>query len=222
MTEPIHPAHTWATRLGSVLGAAIILLGVFGLVLFGAAISLPESAALSLPPPLPITSPPPPPQEITETEEPPLPTLSQQIAKTSEPPSALRLEPLQVDFQAPLPAAQFSLPDLSTLTTGLNTREQIARFTFDDLDNPPRALYVPRPRIPLRLSSSGFSSGSVTFLVHIDKTGKVSVLEVLDYSDPDLVKPARDAANRSRFAPPTRNGEPVEVTGSWPLLIQTQ
>lgn len=220
---PVSRLHRLARALAPVL-AAVLVATVLTVVIVSSAQAHRATSRppLALAPPPPVIPPPPTPQPEDPEPATPNPTTNPRPEAAAEPPPALSLNPVPVHLDLGIDPSRLRLDATSGLGAALTTREQIARFTFEDLDSPPRAVYVPRPRIPRRLADAGFEGGVVTFLIHINRSGQVSVLEVLDTTESALVNPAREVAERARFSPPTINGQPVEVTGRWPLSIQTR
>tara|TARA_R100000027_G_scaffold48943_1_gene37540 strand:- start:21028 stop:21687 length:660 start_codon:yes stop_codon:yes gene_type:complete len=165
----------------------------------------------------PVEVPPPPPPEIVR----PRPSASASSASPDlrPPPKALSLQALPVALSVNPDATLLSTPGLSSLTDGFDVGEEIRRFTFSDLDGGPRVLSVPPVSIPINLARRGFGRGRVVFSIRIHTDGSVEILEVLESTHPELIKPARNSASRARFEPPEINGQPVEVEGKWPLLI---
>jgi TonB family protein len=59
----------------------------------------------------------------------------------------------------------------------------------------------------------------VTLVVMVDTTGAVRVTQVLSYSHEALIAAAKQAAERSSFSPPLRNGQPVQAKYTWQLTF---
>lgn len=217
------PGRRLSRWLAPLIGAALVGM-VFTIVVLSGASAVRERppARITANPPAPVVPPPPPPPESEPRNDRNPASATPAPETVPDPPPALALEPVPLHLDIAADASRLRLADTSGLGASLSTREQIEQFTFNDLDQPPRALHVPPPRIPRRLADQGFRSGVVTFLIHINRSGQVSVLDVLETTEPALVRPAREVAERARFAPPTIDGEPVEVTGRWPLSIQTR
>lgn len=169
-------------------------------------------------------------REVRQTPVPPPPPPDpvEPTPATADAPSTPDLEPAPVDIPLEaLPVALsvnpdadlISTPAITSLASGFDAEEEIRRFTFADLDGGPQVLSVPPVAIPNRLARRGFGRGRVVFMIRILTDGSVQVLDVTESSHEELVEPARRSASRARFEPPEINGQPVEVEGIWPLLI---
>ncbi|MBC2603638.1 energy transducer TonB [Puniceicoccus vermicola] len=165
----------------------------------------------------PAQVPPPPPPEPVESQQ---SSLASAAAPDLRPaPEQLSLKALPITLSVNPDADLIASPAISSLAGGFNAGDEIRRFTFADLDGGPRVLSVPPVSIPLRLARRGFGRGRVVFSIRILTDGSVEILDVLESTHPELIDAARRSASRARFEPPEINGQPVEVEGKWPLLI---
>lgn len=146
-------------------------------------------------------------------------------------PSPPRLEPsltpiptesLQVELRPTIDASHLAAADLGWDGTGIDIAAEVERFTFADLNTPPRPLSVPSIEIPRHLERAGFEEGRVVLYIRIDTRGRVEVLDVLESSHRDLENPASRAASRALFEIPEIDGIPTEVYGQWPLTIRAR
>jgi len=162
---------------------------------------------------------------------PPPPEPVERVVTDSSIPSTPDLKPAPVDVSLEaLPVALSVNPDrdltstpaISSLASEFDAGEEIRRFTFADLDGGPRVLSVPPVSIPNRLARRGFGRGRVVLSIRILRSGSVEVLDVVEASHDELIEPARRSASRARFEPPEMNGQPVEVEGKWPLIIDAR
>ncbi len=161
--------------------------------------------------------PPPPPPEPIEPEPSVSPTPSTPDLRPA--PKEITLEALPVALSVTPDVDLVSTPAISELASGFDAGEEIRRFSFADLEGGPRVLSVPPVSIPIQLARRGFGRGRVVFSIRIRTDGSVEVLDVVESTHPELIESARRSASRARFEPPEINGQPVEVEGNWPLLI---
>jgi protein TonB len=80
-------------------------------------------------------------------------------------------------------------------------------FSSSDLDQKPRPIYQPSPRLDARLRSRG--PGQVFIIFIIDANGRVEDALVQKSSDPIFERSALTAIRQWKFEPGRRNGEPV-------------
>ena len=159
--------------------------------------------AVSPPPPPPPETPPPPPE--TEEQEPP---------ELKRPPPLPTMEQLELSLN-PGVGGDFSIG------TGLemdfeteSATEMMELFEFEELDEVPRILREGRFQYPAQFRRSS-GTGYVELLIIIDRRGRVSVSEVLDFSHPEFIDPVKSFARDTRFSAPVRNGETVRAKYSW-------
>ncbi|MEM0966216.1 MAG: energy transducer TonB [Verrucomicrobiota bacterium] len=205
-------------RLVPAIIAAILTFALFLLLPLSRFLSpLPEQEVWTVREINRIEVPPPPPPKLSQTE----PTPGQQVQSPNlQPlPSRVTLDALPITLSVNPDPDLTTVPSFVDLSESFDAGEEIRRFTFEDLDGGPVALSVPPVSIPLRLARSGFGRGRVVFSIRILTDGSVEILDVVESSHPDLIEPARRSARRARFETPKINGEPVEVEGHWPLVI---
>lgn len=150
-----------------------------------------------------VVEPPPPPPE---------PEVEQQEVEEAEPPPEL-----VEDFE-PLDLSQLE----SALNPGLGTGgfgglplPSVARAGDDTLgggpdfqiDEPPRCVYQPPPRIDNKVRKRVPGSVHVVFIVN--ERGRVENPIVKSSTDPVFERPALDAVAKWKFDPATRNGRPT-------------
>jgi len=206
----------WSLLCGAVLTLAVLLL-------------LPLSQFISqsgteeqweIRPEATMVTPPPPPEEEQESIE----AASSREVPTPDidpPPQTVSMNQLSVALNLQPDRNLLRTESVLGLADGIGTAEEIRRFTFADLDGGPRVIRVPPVSIPAGLARRGFSRGSVTFYIRIERDGSVEVLDVVNSSHPELIEPARRSAQRARFEPPMVQGENVEIYGNWPLVIES-
>jgi protein TonB len=93
---------------------------------------------------------------------------------------------------------------------------EIMIFEISDLDETPRLLKGERPRHPTNLLREGIS-GEVRLRVILDERGQVLVQDVISSSHTAFERPAIEAAERFRYTPPTKNGEPARTQFVLPM-----
>jgi TonB family protein len=164
--------------------------------------------------PPPPATPPPPPKPKAQPKESAPPELVQ-------PPEALVLNELDISLAPGVrDALAIGITD-PTLVADHNVMADIQKvFTFQDLPQSPRAVYVPRFQYPRSLSRRGVKEGSVVLQILIDETGKSTVEKVISSSHPDLTEPAKLLAAKARFSIPKIEGQAVKVRGHWPLTLK--
>lgn len=167
--------------------------------------------------------PPPPPPPPADTEPPPPPEPDRPSPPRIEPSlTPVPTEGLEIELRPTVEDAMLATGDFGWIGSGIDVREEVERFTFEDLRSPPRPISVPSIEIPRPLLRAGFREGSVVLYIRIDRRGRVDVLDVIESSHRELEMPARRAAARSLFEIPTIDGEPTEVYGHWPLTIRVE
>ena len=164
--------------------------------------------------PPPPATPPPPPKPKAQPKESAPPELVQ-------PPKALVLNELDISLA---PGVRDALAIGITDPTLVADHDVVADieqiFTFKDLPQSPRAVYVPRFQFPQSMSRKGIKEGTVVLQILIDETGNSTVEKVISSSHPDLTEPARRLAAKARFSIPKIDGQAVKVRGHWPLTLK--
>ena len=162
--------------------------------------------------PRPPPPPPEPPPEREEREEERPPELER------EPPRPT-LEQLDLSLQ-PGTGGDPRMAVGSGIDFATESPEEMMRlFEFGELDRVPRIKRRGPVDYPPELRRRGVE-GQVTLLVIIDRSGRVRVEEVLDYSHRAFVQPAVEGARTTRFTTPTRDGEPVRAKYSWTIEFE--
>lgn len=162
------------------------------------------------PPPPPAQEPPPP-----EKPEPPPPQ-----PESVEPPPPLTLSQLQL-------AMNPGMGSLSTADYGLNwdtsisLEDQLKAFEVADLDDPPRAIYMPEPNYPYSMQRAGIE-GVVQLDMRIGVDGRPVELKASCPERPQLEKLTLDAARRWRFEPGTVGGKTIEYWIRMPVEFKKQ
>ena len=165
--------------------------------------------------PPPPASPPPPPPEPKEQPNESLPP------ELVQPPDALALDQLDITLAPGTgDALAIGLADPSLVAEHDVVSEIQEIFTFEDLAQAPRAVYLPRFDFPRALIRKGINSGTLVIQVLIDENGKTTVEKIISSTQPDLTEPAKRLAARARFSIPKIEGKAVKVRGQWPLTLK--
>lgn len=115
------------------------------------------------------------------------------------PPAASEPAPAQPAFAEPPPAA--------VLTASVD----LTYYTARELDRQPRALREIVPQYPAEADRQRLS-GKVRLLLKLEVDGRVSDIELVDATPPDLFEDSAIRAFReARFAPAIKNGRPVRA-----------
>jgi protein TonB len=190
-----------------VLGASALTLAFFLVLPLLQRINPPLTADLSLtsvdttlPPP-----PPPPPQEEPEEEEEPEEPEPPDLSEETPP---LDLSQLELALNPGLGGGWFQGDFAVGLDGGASRAEQVEElFSLSDLDQQPKPIFQPSPRLDGRLRSRG--PGQVFIIFIVDADGRVEDALVQKSSDPIFERPALAALRQWKFEPGRRNGEPV-------------
>jgi len=222
--SPVHAFPRYRVnghRWWCLLGALLLVVLLFAI--------LPAAQLLSglhsTPPPYRevALAPPPPPMPPPARELPPPPEQPRPAPPRLEPSlTPLPTQSLQVELRPTVDASHLAATDLGHNGIGIDVAGEVERFTFADLNAPPRPLSVPSIEIPHHLERAGFQEGRVVLTIRIDTRGRVEVLDVIEASHRDLETPARRAAARALFEVPKIDGVPTEVYGQWPLTIRVR
>jgi TonB family protein len=97
--------------------------------------------------------------------------------------------------------------------------EPDAFVTLKGLDSAPRPIFQPSPRYPPDLEQST-AVGSATIEFYIGDDGQARLPRVVRADDPQFGWAAATAVARWRFAPPLKNGQPVETRVQVPIQFQ--
>ena len=169
-----------------------------------------RSVDVAPPPPPPPPSEPPP--EEPPPEEPPPPDLS-------EPPPSLDLAQLEMALNPGMGDSFANAFSVAGFDVAGDTAAEIETFEISDLDKTPRLLKGVRPRHPSKLLREGVE-GKVRLRVLLDETGRVQVQSVLSSSMSAFERPAIQAAEKFRYTPPTKNGQPARTVFVLPIRFQ--
>ncbi|MGJ8638726.1 MAG: energy transducer TonB [Opitutaceae bacterium] len=196
-----------------------VALGIFLLVPISQLLDTPERDTLVIesiemappPPPPPPEDPPPPPKP--EEEPPPI--------ELKVPPPQLSLEQLELSLNTGT-GGDLSFDSSMLFDVATESADELSKlFGFDELDEVPRLVRRGRPR---EQQSSEFQrlmrrrdTKQVVLEVALDHQGSIDVLNVRSASHEALVPAARQAAESSKFSPPTRNGRSVRARYVWTL-----
>lgn len=158
------------------------------------------------PPPPPPEEPPP---EKEPEEEPPPPDLS-------EPPPPLDLAQLEMALNPGMGDSFGNAFSTAGFDVAGDTASEITTFEISDLDKTPRLLEGKRPRHPPQLLRERVE-GVVRLRVLLDENGRVEVKSVISSTRSAFERPAIRAAEKFRYTPPTKNGEPARTTFVLPV-----
>lgn len=162
------------------------------------------------PPPPPAQEPPPP-----ENPEPPPPQ-----PESVEPPPPLTLSQLQLAMNPGM--GSFSTADYAlNWDTSISLEDQLKAFEVADLDNPPRATYMPEPNYPYSMQRAGIE-GVVQLEMRIGVDGRPVELKASCPERPQLEKLTLDAARRWRFEPGTVGGKTIQYWIRMPVEFRKQ
>ncbi|MFI4912986.1 MAG: energy transducer TonB [Sedimentisphaeraceae bacterium JB056] len=161
-----------------------------------------------------VPPPPPPPQE--EPEEEPEPEEAPPELSEEAPPLGLdQLElALNPGFSEGWGGGDFTV-NLKTVAS--ESTDVDALFSIADLDQQPRAIYQPGPRITKQMRKK--APGQVYIIFVVDKQGKVVNPIVQKSTDPVFVTPALNAIKQWKFEPGKRNGQPVRFRMRVPITF---
>ena len=157
----------------------------------------PSVTAAALPVAPPVTRPvePPVPQPIQPESPAPLPSPAAPVTASSTP------EPVAAPPAAPTPAP------LATITSSVDLTYYSAR----DVDVHPRALREIEPEYPY-MADRRRLSGKVRLKLKLEADGRISDIEIVSASPPDLFEESALKAFRDvRFAPAQKSGHPVRA-----------
>lgn len=167
-----------------------------------------------------MTSEPPPPTPEEEEpepepepeEEPPPPELAEEQQPLDLSMLEMALNPGGLD--GGFLAGDFGV-DLNVVKS--NTSEVDQLFSVSDLDQKPRVIQQPGPRLDARLRSRG--GGKVYVIFVVDTQGRVENPVVQRSTDPAFEPAAIAAVKRWKFEPAKRNGEPVRFRMRVPITF---
>ena len=156
----------------------------------------------------------PPPKESTQKEPPPMPEFQ------LPPEAQLETSPLDIAIK-PQMGDVLNTEVKVVFATQVDISEEIEKiFTFEELQQPPRPIFVPPSADKFPNSLRRVSQVTVVMIIQIDKTGKVSKVErIKSATHPGVEIIARRYVKGIRFTPPMVDGRPVKVRGVVPLTI---
>ncbi len=167
---------------------------------------------------LTMSFPPPDVEELDEPEPPPPPP--------DEPPPELPPPPPEISLDALVAAINpgsggaggfdIGLPGMDAGSAGQISLEDV--FDSTDLDQVPRPLGQPRPRIPARFTRAGMS-WRVVVTMEIGTDGSVERIINVDSPHPELVEPISDAVRSLKYQVGTKGGRPVRFRVNFPFAF---
>lgn len=161
------------------------------------------------------------PPEIEEIEEeaPPPPEEEEAAPELESEPPMLSLAQLDIALNPGTGgslAGDFNMPAISATAASLGTEDFV---DFSELDQTPRPMDGGRClSLPRRLKKKKVN-GSVSLLLTINEKGRVMDAEVASSNLPDFNNFYLGAIKRCSFSQPTRQGEPVQVRGRFPIAV---
>lgn len=165
-----------------------------------------ETAQLEAPDPPPE----PEPQEEPEPEEQP-PELNESAPPLDLSQLELALNP---GFSDGMLGGDFTV---NLKTTGSESKDVDTLFSLADLDQKPRAIYQPSPRLTREVREN--APGTVYIIFIVDKNGRVQQPQVQKSTAPVFEKPALDAIKKWKFEPGKRGGDPVRFRMRVPITF---
>ena len=93
--------------------------------------------------------------------------------------------------------------------------EADALFSLADLDQKPRPVFRPLPKMDAKLKRK--APGKVVVIFIVDRNGRVKNPIVQRATDPAFKQPALDAIKKWKFEPGKRNGEAVQFRMRQPI-----
>lgn len=202
-------------KLLVIAGAAALTFACFFVLPFMQAIAKPPADDMTI-------------RSVATAEIPPPPAPPEE--QPEEEPEEAEPEPELAEEQQPLDYEQLKLAMSGGLGDGggagvlnIDLGEQIARnkqtseglFRLDELDQRPRVIYQPSPRVTPKARAR--TPGWVYVLFVVDTNGSTQKAIVQKSSDPALEAPALGAVKRWRFDPGKRNGKPVRFRMRVPI-----
>lgn len=199
----------------------IICASFFTLILF---LLLPVLQTISKPPVADVNLysvdsanvPPPPPPPEPEVEEEPEP--EQTPPELTEQVTPLALDQLELALNPSFGDGWFAGDFAVNLNNVVSQQQDVdALFAIDALDQKPRVIYQPAPRITAQMRKK--APGNVYVIFIVGKDGKVENPIVQKSSDPVFEKSAISAIKQWKFEPGKVNGKPVRFRMRVPLTF---
>jgi len=208
-----------------VLHRVLVLVGAVGFAL-GLFLVLPLIQAISatpladselrsidtanLPPP-----PPPPPEEEKKEEEPEPEEKPPDLEEVSQP---LDLSQLELALGGGIGDGWMTADFAVKLDTKVaSAQESEALFSLEDLDQKPRVVHQPGPKLDKALRQKAPGTAYVLFVV--DPSGRVENPTIQSSTDPIFEKPALAAVKQWKFEPGMRKGQPVRFRMRVPVTF---
>ncbi|HLS27986.1 MAG TPA: TonB family protein [Opitutales bacterium] len=165
--------------------------------------------------PPPPEMPPPPPQEESEPvrEQP-------EIFIPSSEPVSIDVQPLNVALAPGISdavAIGVGVPEFQVEVAPVAEIEDL--FTFEDLQEAPRLLNMPRIRFPRALLHRGVTEGKVVVEIDILPDGQARFRRIISSTESELEPVAREVVQQARFSRPIVDGRPQTVRGHFPILL---
>ena len=198
-------------------GAAVLTLGFFLVLPLMQTLTRPPTADLSLQTidTAQLQAPDPPP-EIQEEKQPEPEDTPPELAEDVAPLDLSQLElALNASLGSGLTAGDFTV-NLKGITSS-NAKDVDALFSIADLDQAPRVIYQPGPRLTRDLRKRTPAKVYIVFIV--DPQGKVTDPKVQTASDPAFEKSALSAVRQWKFEPGKRNGRAVRFRMRVPIVF---
>lgn len=210
---------TWAAYL-SIGGAIVMAFGLFMLIPLTQLLDqnvepdlvIRETSVVVAPPPE--MPPPPPPDEVEPPPEQP------EIFISSSEPTSIDLQPLDVALapgSSEAVAIGVGVPTFEVEVASIAEIEDL--FTFEDLQEAPRLVNLPRIRFPRALLHRGISEGKVVVEIDIEPDGQARFRRIISSTDSELEPVAREVVQQARFTRPIVDGKPQTVRGHFPILL---
>jgi len=208
-----------------ILHRVLVLVGAVGFAL-GLFLVLPLIQAISatpladsdlrsidtanLPPP-----PPPPPEEEKKEEEPEPEDKPPELEEVSQP---LDLSQLELALGGGIGDGWMTADFAVKLDTKVaSAQESEALFSLEDLDQKPRIVHQPSPKLDKALRQKAPGTAYVLFVV--DPSGRVENPTIQNSTDPIFEKPALAAVKQWKFEPGMRKGQPVRFRMRVPVTF---
>lgn len=211
----------------ALLAAVVMAAGLFLIIPLTQSLNAKQEATLTYremvlatPPPPPKIPPPPETRSTSSASvDPEPPQMENQVEDIPVQRLELSLRPgMGVALNMGMP----SMPSVGKVDTVAEI-EKI--FNFDELAQPPSVINGSMIRVdyPPELTRRGVREATVVMEITIDKSGRVSVNEILSstYEHPRLQEAARRAAEQIRFTVTKVNGRAVTVRGRFPMTLQS-
>lgn len=162
-----------------------------------------------------IAPPPPPPPEEEEEEE-IEPEVDEPPPQMDEPPPPLDLTQLEMAMNPGIGDALAGAFGFSGFDVQPDAVEEMEFFSLKDLDEKPSLLQGVKPIYPNHLKKEKIK-GVVKMLVIVNESGNVKVVKIMSSTHPAFENPAREAAEKFKYTPPMKDGNPVKTRYVLPI-----